>query len=154
MTVPSEARVTLEKMLERRRRELASCERMIELLQPEWDKFEARTGHDLYVARDYADHTSAARTHRKEIAALEHALAATAPLLDVIEAAREAFELIANNTEAPLINHLETGFRHSPLTAKEREERYAQAAAFAHQDADAAMEALTAALAAHKGEPK
>ena len=59
------------KMIKRRKRELASCERMIELLQPEWDKFEARTGHDLYVTRDYADHTSAARTHRKEIDALE-----------------------------------------------------------------------------------
>lgn len=65
---------TLERMLSDRRRQLASCERMLELLQPEWDKFEARTGHDLYVARDYADHTSAARTHRKEIAALGMAL--------------------------------------------------------------------------------
>ena len=63
-------------MLNRRQRELASCERMLELLQPEWDKFEARTGHDVYVARDYADHTSAARTHRKEIAALTDALTA------------------------------------------------------------------------------
>lgn len=62
---------TVQKMIERRKRELASCERMIELLQPEWEKFEAQTGHDIYVARDYADHTSAARTHRKEIAALE-----------------------------------------------------------------------------------
>jgi hypothetical protein len=69
-----EARATLENMLAERKRHLASCERMIELLQPEWDKFEARAGHDTYVARDYADHTSAARTHRKEIAALEAAL--------------------------------------------------------------------------------
>lgn len=67
---------TVRKMIERRKRELASCERMIELLQPEWDKFEARTGHDVYVARDYADHASAARTHRKEIAALEALCAA------------------------------------------------------------------------------
>ena len=65
------------KMIERRKLELASCERMLELLQPEWDRFEARSGHDVYVARDYADHLSAARQHRKEIGALE-ALVATA----------------------------------------------------------------------------
>lgn len=65
---------TLGKMLDDRRRQLASCERMLELLQPEWDKFEARDRHDVYVARDYANHTSAARRHRKEIAALEYAL--------------------------------------------------------------------------------
>lgn len=67
---------TIEKMLEARERQLKSCERMLELLKPEWDKFEARTGHDLYVARDYADHFSAARTHRKEIEALALAAAA------------------------------------------------------------------------------
>lgn len=69
----SEELEVLSGMLDRRKRELASCERMIELLQPEWEKFEARTGHDVYVARDYADHFSAARKHRKEIAALEAA---------------------------------------------------------------------------------
>lgn len=67
---------TIEKMLEARERQLKSCERMLELLKPEWDKFEARTGHDTYVARDYADHFSAARTHRKEIEALALAAAA------------------------------------------------------------------------------
>lgn len=61
----------LRDMLDRRKGELVACERMIELLQPEWDKFEARTGHNLYVARDYADHFSAARKHRKVIDALE-----------------------------------------------------------------------------------
>lgn len=69
-------KAVLQEMLERRKRELVSCERMMELLKPEWDKFEGRTGHDVYVARDYADHFSAARTHRKEIAALEAAIAA------------------------------------------------------------------------------
>lgn len=67
---------TLRKMLDSRQMQLSSCERMVELLQPEWAKFEARTGHNVYVARDYADHTSAARTHREEIAALEYALTA------------------------------------------------------------------------------
>ena len=66
----------IQKMINRRESELAACERMLELLKPEWDKFEARTGHNVYVARDYADHFSAARTHRKEIAALKAAIAA------------------------------------------------------------------------------
>ena len=66
---------TLSEMLDKRRRWLASCERTLELLAPEWAKFEAREGHDIYVARLYADHTSEARIHRKEIAALEAALA-------------------------------------------------------------------------------
>ncbi|WP_066114876.1 MULTISPECIES: hypothetical protein [unclassified Blastomonas] len=76
MVEQTDQRLTIEKMLSDRRQQLASCERMLELLQPEWDRFEARTGHDTYVARDYADHTSAALKHRKEIAALEWALAA------------------------------------------------------------------------------
>ena len=57
----------IAKMIKDREGWLKSCERMIELLQPEWDKFEARDGHDLYVSRDYADHTSQARTHRKDL---------------------------------------------------------------------------------------
>jgi hypothetical protein len=76
-----DARALVTKMIEDRKSQLSSCERMLELLQPEWEKFEARTGHDTYVARDYADHTSAARKHRKEIAALE-ALLATPPAPD------------------------------------------------------------------------
>jgi hypothetical protein len=65
---------TIANMLDKRRKWLASCERTLELLAPEWAKFEAREGHDIYVARMYADHTSEARTHRKEIEALEVAL--------------------------------------------------------------------------------
>ena len=65
---------TLADMLDKRRKWLASCERTLELLAPEWARFEAREGHDIYVARLYADHTSEARTHRKEIEALEAAL--------------------------------------------------------------------------------
>lgn len=70
----SEAAKTIADMLDKRRKWLASCERTLELLAPEWARFEARDGHDIYVARMYADHTSEARTHRKEIEALEAAL--------------------------------------------------------------------------------
>jgi len=62
-------------MLESDKQALKNCERMIELLQPEWELFEARTGHNTYVARDYADHFSLARNYRKKIDALEAALA-------------------------------------------------------------------------------
>lgn len=68
----------LQDMLDKRRKWLASCERTLELLQPEWERFENRDGHDVYVARLYADHTIEARTHRKEIGALEAAIAALA----------------------------------------------------------------------------
>lgn len=70
----------LQSMLDKRRKWLASCERTLTLLTPEWELFEARGSetsapHDTYVARLYADHFSEARTHRKEIYALEAALA-------------------------------------------------------------------------------
>ena len=58
-------------MIARMQCELANCERMMELLQPEWERFEARAGHNTYVARDYVNHLNAARKHRKEIAALK-----------------------------------------------------------------------------------
>lgn len=61
----------IEKMISNRKDWIANCDRTIELLQPEWDKFEARTGHNTYVARLYADHLSERRTHLKELEALE-----------------------------------------------------------------------------------
>jgi len=69
-----EIQAVLSNMLSKHRQWLASCERTLELLAPEWERFEAGTGHDVYVARLYADHSSEARKHRKEIAALEAAL--------------------------------------------------------------------------------
>lgn len=76
MSEDIEPQSILRDMLDKRRNWLESCERTLELLTPEWDKFEARTGHNTYVARLYADHFSEARTHRKEIAALEAGLGA------------------------------------------------------------------------------
>lgn len=58
-------------MIQKRKGWIANCDRTIELLQPEWDKFEARTGHNTYVARLYADHFSERRKHQKELEALE-----------------------------------------------------------------------------------
>ena len=82
MTAPEQSEPTgaehialVRDLIERQKRELVSCERMIELLQPEWDRFQAKSRYDLYVSREYADHFSAARKHRKEIAAKEYILA-------------------------------------------------------------------------------
>ena len=75
MKTPEQIAAGLDKMIKDRKVWLKSCERMIELLQPEWDRFEARDGHDLYVSRDYADHISEARKHRDEIETLEAARA-------------------------------------------------------------------------------
>ena len=73
---PEQSADVLGKMIQDRKGWLEGCERMIELLQPEWEAFEARTGHNIYVARQYAEHFSDARKHRKEIAILEDAKAA------------------------------------------------------------------------------
>ncbi|BBD97099.1 hypothetical protein SAMIE_1006000 [Sphingobium amiense] len=80
---------TIQGMLDKRRKWLASCERTLELLTPEWELFETRAGHDTYVARLYADHFSEARTHRKEIAALEATRALSAEVEALRKLARE-----------------------------------------------------------------
>jgi len=64
-------RTTVSSMIKDREKWLAGCERTIELLTPEWERFEAREGHDLYTARLYADHVSEARKHRAELLLLK-----------------------------------------------------------------------------------
>lgn len=57
--------------------------------------------------------------------------------------------------DRPLYNHLEVGFRHTPLTPKEREQRYAEACRFAAQDSKEALrliDELRPALAAQAEE--
>ena len=56
-----------------------------------------------------------------------------------IERLRVECEFIASVTASPLINPLEVGFRHSPLTQRERETRYMEACAQAYQSARAAL---------------
>lgn len=56
-------------MLSDRKGWLENNNRVLELLQPEWDRFEARNGHNIYA--------SSRRNNLKEIAALEWALANT-----------------------------------------------------------------------------
>ena len=56
-----------------------------------------------------------------------------------IERLRVECEFIASVTASPLINPLEVGFRHSPLTQRERETRYMEACAIAYQSARAAL---------------
>ena len=52
------------------------------------------------------------------------------------------FDDVAGLTENPLYNPLEVGFRHSPLSPKEREERYATACSAAWQSAQHGLAAL------------
>lgn len=71
----AETKAVLGKMIESRSAWAANNQRTLALLQPEWDMFEKREGHNVYVARLYAEHTSALRKDLKELAALECALA-------------------------------------------------------------------------------
>lgn len=64
----------LQKRIDATKAQLTNCERMMELLKPEWELFEARTGHNVYVTRDYVDHLSAARKHREDIGLFEAAV--------------------------------------------------------------------------------
>ena len=52
------------------------------------------------------------------------------------------FDDVAGLTENPLYNPLEVGFRHSPLSPKERGERYATACSAAWQSAQHGLAAL------------
>jgi hypothetical protein len=70
----AEAKVVLAKMIEDRSAWAANNQRVLDLLQPEWDRFERRDGHNVYAARIYAEHTSSLRKDKKELAALEYVL--------------------------------------------------------------------------------
>ena len=89
----TEAKAVLTKMIEDRSSWAANNQRMLDLLQPEWERFEAREGHNVYVARIYADHTSSLRKDRKELAALEYALAALSQPSPASSTAGDAYEL-------------------------------------------------------------
>jgi short subunit dehydrogenase-like uncharacterized protein len=60
----------LRERAERLRKQNESCQRVVDLLQPEMDKFDARTGHDIYTVRMSVDHASNLRTQAKELADL------------------------------------------------------------------------------------
>lgn len=70
-TIKAEHIETLRKMAEQLSKNAENAERMCELLQPEFDKFEARAEpHNVYVVRDYVDHRNAAKRQRKEAEAI------------------------------------------------------------------------------------
>jgi hypothetical protein len=60
-------------------------------------------------------------------------------------------EMAEGYAREPLRNDLEVGFRHSPLSPKEREQRYAEACAFIARDIEEARK-LLAALAKGDGD--
>jgi hypothetical protein len=47
---------------------MASNDRVLELMKPEMDRFEAREGHDIYATRLAVDHLSSNRSYAKELA--------------------------------------------------------------------------------------
>lgn len=75
-----EAVETLAKMADMAEKAAVNAERMCELLRPEFDAFEARTGHNAYVVRDYVDHRNAAQRQRKEAFAIRALTAENARL--------------------------------------------------------------------------
>lgn len=70
----AEALGRLMKMAEQLDANATNAERMMELLQPEFDAFKARVGHNVYVVRDYVDHRNAAKRQRQEAADIRELL--------------------------------------------------------------------------------
>jgi len=64
----------LRERAEKIRGHIKSSQLIVDLLQPEMDKFEARTGHDLYTVRMAVDHKSSIRTQAKELADLDETI--------------------------------------------------------------------------------
>lgn len=66
----------LRKLAEGARRAETGCNRVVELLAPEWELFEKRDGsHNTYASRLYADHVSSARTNKRDADALDRIIA-------------------------------------------------------------------------------
>lgn len=65
----------LTKMADQLDENAKNAERMMELLQPEFDAFEARARHNVYVVRDYVDHMNAAKRQRQEASDIRELLA-------------------------------------------------------------------------------
>lgn len=90
-------------------------------------------------------------TDRKELAERIEALEAEVERLKgKVSQAILYLDDVAGLTENPLYNFLEVGFRHSPLSLKEREERWASACSAAWQSAQYGLAALRAG-AEHEG---
>ena len=63
----------------------------------------------------------------RHIEYMEREMANERDEITISDTFRATLEDIIAQSERPLINELETGFRHSPLTQKEREQRYVEA---------------------------
>ncbi len=76
---------------------IASSQRVVDLLRPEMDKFDARTGHDLYTVRMSVDHKSSIRTQTKEAEEIEAAIARIEALEAMVKEAGEALAPLARS---------------------------------------------------------
>ena len=81
---------------------IKSSQLVVDLLQPETDKFEARTGHDLYTVRMAVDHQSSIRTQTKELEELDQAADRIEAQAKLIEGLREGLEIIAHVARSPV----------------------------------------------------
>lgn len=118
----------IRKMIEDRRKQAENCRAMLKLLQPEFDKFEAKPPvepYNIYVVRDYVDHKNALRKHEEEIAALE---AVKAPLstdrieyLKVCKDSEQYGYTLTKDEEADWIEYVATQHKTSKLVEALRE---------------------------------
>lgn len=69
---------------------MANNDRVLELMQPELDRFKARDGHNIYATRLAVDHQSSNRSLAKELADWTEAAATIARLKAELDEAREA----------------------------------------------------------------
>ena len=74
--ITPDALARLVKLADQLDQNAANAERMVALLQPEFDAFLARSGHNVYVVRDYVDHQNAAKRQRQEALDIRAAIAA------------------------------------------------------------------------------
>ena len=74
--ITPDALARLVKLADQLDQNAANAERMVDLLQPEFDAFLARSGHNVYVVRDYVDHQNAAKRQRQEALDIRAAIAA------------------------------------------------------------------------------
>jgi len=103
---------------------IANSRVVVDLLKPQMDAFEQRTGHNIYAVRMAVDHENSIRRDEKETAELREAA-------DTIEALCEAWQeyFAAVETLADLERNNDTTKRFDDaLYAKERAENKARAA--------------------------
>jgi len=87
---------------------LENSQRIVELLQPEWDKFEAREQHNLYTSRMYADHKSHVRSYTKELADWSDAAAEIRSLREQVAKERAGIVAMVRKMESSKMDRIDS----------------------------------------------